>query len=86
MLARRGPRWPAEAPAGPSPEPSRLPPILASSQADTLAWAPFPDPLTLHVSRPHPEALCRLHRRRVASQRCSLEFLEGAVGCASGQR
>nr|XP_031543819.1 CDK5 and ABL1 enzyme substrate 2 [Vicugna pacos] len=27
-----------------------------------------------------------LHRRRVASQRCSLEFLEDTVGCASVQR
>lgn len=32
------------------------------------------------------EALCHLYRRRVASQRCSLEFLEDAAGCTSVQR
>uniref|UniRef100_A0A671FMW4 Cdk5 and Abl enzyme substrate 2 n=1 Tax=Rhinolophus ferrumequinum TaxID=59479 RepID=A0A671FMW4_RHIFE len=35
---------------------------------------------------PAPALWCLLYRRRVASQRCSLEFLEDAAGCASVQR
>uniref|UniRef100_A0A452VBG7 Cdk5 and Abl enzyme substrate 2 n=1 Tax=Ursus maritimus TaxID=29073 RepID=A0A452VBG7_URSMA len=39
---------------------------------------------TLAITSPPSPALS--YRRRVASQRCSLEFLEDAVGCASVQR
>jgi hypothetical protein len=40
------------------------------------------DTVSLFVLRPP----CLPYRRRVTSQRCSLEFLEDAVGCAPVQR
>ncbi|NIG58245.1 CDK5 and ABL1 enzyme substrate 2 [Pontoporia blainvillei] len=52
-------------------------------QAGPLGGGPMRQPL----DSKYPEALpCPLYRRRVGSQRCSLEFLEDTVGCASVQR
>uniref|UniRef100_A0A8I3NWN4 Cdk5 and Abl enzyme substrate 2 n=1 Tax=Canis lupus familiaris TaxID=9615 RepID=A0A8I3NWN4_CANLF len=77
-----GPEPPARgAPPPPPPPPAPpagLPATRASAPQGLLSPAPGPGlGLPLDGQR---------QRRRVASQRCSLEFLEDAVGCASVQR
>uniref|UniRef100_A0A8C0Z5B0 Cdk5 and Abl enzyme substrate 2 n=1 Tax=Canis lupus familiaris TaxID=9615 RepID=A0A8C0Z5B0_CANLF len=77
-----GPEPPARgAPPPPPPPPATpagLPATRASAPQGLLSPAPGPGlGLPLDGQR---------QRRRVASQRCSLEFLEDAVGCASVQR
>uniref|UniRef100_A0A8D1I5A3 Cdk5 and Abl enzyme substrate 2 n=2 Tax=Sus scrofa TaxID=9823 RepID=A0A8D1I5A3_PIG len=64
-------------PAPPAGLPQSGPPGRASAPQGLLSPAPAPTGLGLDGQR---------QRRRVASQRCSLEFLEDAVGCASVQR
>uniref|UniRef100_F6ZSL0 Cdk5 and Abl enzyme substrate 2 n=1 Tax=Equus caballus TaxID=9796 RepID=F6ZSL0_HORSE len=93
--ARRGPRaaraaaaarGPRATPARGAPPPAVLPAPAGRPSAPQGLLSPAPAPpaglglglgLGLDGQR---------QRRRVASQRCSLEFLEDAVGCASVQR
>ncbi|XP_004410218.1 PREDICTED: CDK5 and ABL1 enzyme substrate 2 [Odobenus rosmarus divergens] len=84
---------PAEArepPAPPPPPPGGLPGLpgpagRASAPQGLLSPAPGPAPASLSLGLGLGLDVQR-QRRRVASQRCSLEFLEDAVGCTSVQR
>ncbi|XP_020137655.2 CDK5 and ABL1 enzyme substrate 2 isoform X2 [Microcebus murinus] len=67
---------PAEAREPPAPPPPE-PPARAPAPPGLLSPTQAPAGLGLDGQR---------QRRRVTSQRCSLEFLEDAVGCASVQR
>ncbi|XP_059561102.1 CDK5 and ABL1 enzyme substrate 2 isoform X3 [Myotis daubentonii] len=75
----REPPAPPPPPPGPEPAPPGPPgsAVRASAPQGLLSPAPAPAGLGLDAQRP---------RRRVASQRCSLEFLEDTVGCPSVQR
>ncbi|XP_036275906.1 CDK5 and ABL1 enzyme substrate 2 isoform X2 [Pipistrellus kuhlii] len=75
----REPPAPPPPPPGPEPAPPGPPggAVRASAPQGLLSPAPAPAGLGLDAPRP---------RRRVASQRCSLEFLEDTVGCPSVQR
>ncbi|XP_070342335.1 CDK5 and ABL1 enzyme substrate 2 isoform X2 [Equus asinus] len=89
----REPPAPPPPPAGPEPTPARgaPPPAVLPAPAGRPSA-----PQGLLSPAPAPPAGLGLglglgldgqrQRRRVASQRCSLEFLEDAVGCASVQR
>ncbi|XP_044926431.1 CDK5 and ABL1 enzyme substrate 2 isoform X2 [Mustela putorius furo] len=87
--ARGAPPPPPPPPPPPAP-PAGLPGLpgpagRASAPQGLLSPAPGPAPASLGLGL----ALGldgQRQRRRVASQRCSLEFLEDAVGCASAQR
>ncbi|XP_051684608.1 CDK5 and ABL1 enzyme substrate 2 isoform X2 [Oryctolagus cuniculus] len=73
---------PAEArepPAPPPAPPAGLPGLPARTPAPQGLLSPTQAPAGLGLDGPR-------QRRRVASQRCSLEFLEDAVGCAAAQR
>uniref|UniRef100_A0A8C9JM72 Cdk5 and Abl enzyme substrate 2 n=1 Tax=Panthera tigris altaica TaxID=74533 RepID=A0A8C9JM72_PANTA len=80
----------SEVPSGGSREGAFLPPPAPGGPRCPLARAwPQPPSVGLHLHVASPGCLCpalSFYRRRVASQRCSLEFLEDAVGCASVQR
>ncbi|XP_053429464.1 CDK5 and ABL1 enzyme substrate 2 isoform X2 [Nycticebus coucang] len=66
-----------EPPAPPPPEPPAGPPARTPAPQGLLSPTQVPTGLVLDGQR---------QRRRVTSQRCSLEFLEDAVGCSSVQR
>uniref|UniRef100_F7IR13 Cdk5 and Abl enzyme substrate 2 n=2 Tax=Callithrix jacchus TaxID=9483 RepID=F7IR13_CALJA len=69
-----------EPPAPPPPEPpSGLPGLPARTPAPQGLLSPTQAPAGLGLDG-------QRQRRRVTSQRCSLEFLEDAVGCAPAQR
>nr|XP_025720826.1 CDK5 and ABL1 enzyme substrate 2 [Callorhinus ursinus] len=76
-------RGPPTAPRGPMGLPG--PAGRASAPQGLLSPAPGPAPAGLGLGLGLGLDVQR-QRRRVASQRCSLEFLEDAVGCASVQR
>ncbi|XP_036179492.1 LOW QUALITY PROTEIN: CDK5 and ABL1 enzyme substrate 2 [Myotis myotis] len=75
----REPPAPPPPPPGPEPAPPGPPgsAVRASAPQGLLSPAPAPAGLGLDAQRP---------RRLVASQRCSLQFLEDTVGCPSVQR
>uniref|UniRef100_A0A2K6UJU3 Cdk5 and Abl enzyme substrate 2 n=1 Tax=Saimiri boliviensis boliviensis TaxID=39432 RepID=A0A2K6UJU3_SAIBB len=74
---------PSEPAACPSPEAPPFPPTLLSGQPAASRAPPGPIAQVLASG----QLLTHfLQLRRVTSQRCSLEFLEDAVGCAPAQR
>uniref|UniRef100_A0A2K6GIG0 Cdk5 and Abl enzyme substrate 2 n=1 Tax=Propithecus coquereli TaxID=379532 RepID=A0A2K6GIG0_PROCO len=82
------PSWdPEQLPSPPCAPPQPLPtlsPTCATARHVLCIWLLSPcdlPPVSTVLRR-----WCRPCRRRVTSQRCSLEFLEDAVGCASVQR
>ncbi|KAM7125347.1 CDK5 and ABL1 enzyme substrate 2 [Molossus nigricans] len=78
---REPPAPPPPPPGPPGPEPAPPAPPGSAGRAAApqglLSPAPAPAGLGLDAQR---------QRRRIASQRCSLEFLEDTVGCPSVQR
>ncbi|KAI5279795.1 Cdk5 And Abl1 Enzyme Substrate 2 [Manis pentadactyla] len=85
--ARELPPPPPPGPPGPEPAPPAglpgLPAGRASAPQGLLSPAPAPASLGLGLGL---GLEGQRQRRRVTSQRCSLEFLEDTVGCASVQR
>ncbi|CAK6447266.1 unnamed protein product [Pipistrellus nathusii] len=75
----REPPAPPPPPPGPEPAPPGPPGSAVRAAAPQGLLSPAPAPAGLGLDAPRP-------RRRVASQRCSLEFLEDTVGCPSVQR